>query len=920
VSAAAVVIFSLSIAAQVAAAALALCLIRITRYRIGWLLASCALLLMALRRVVAFAAGLRTDQMIHVTASEIIGLLISIVFVIAMVLMRSYFLRMAEYDHAVRELERRRDAILDAIAFAAQHFLRVPAWESVIGDVQARLGIAADVSRVYVFQNHLAPDGALHMRQCAEWCAPGIMPDIHDDEFQDMPWHVATLPAWPAALSGGHLVTVHVAALPEPLHSFFAASQIKSMLLVPIFVHNQWWGFIGFDECRAQRIWSQAETDALQTAAAVLGSAIAHARDAGLLADREVHYRTLFDFSPSGILLETATGTIVDVNHAFCTFFGYARAELIGKDVRMLVTPDKRAMVDTNLARLLAGERLYSVVSNLRKDGALVHMELRETCLTLPDGTRFILVVANDVSEHVRITEALRESEERFRLIFETCSLGIATMELESQRITQANPAFCRMLGYSAAELCQLTLRAITHPDDMDDELRAAKPLRQNSAAFFNVRKRYRRRDGSTFWAHVTASIARDAAGAPLYGIGIAEDITAHLAHEQELLRAQKLESLGVLAGGIAHDFNNILTVILGNASLARQLPAPDAECVPLLADIEQAAVRARGLTQQLLTFAKGGAPVKQRASLREILTESSLFVARGSSVACAFEIDEHLAPVEVDTAQISQVFQNLVINAVQAMPTGGTVTVRAENVALDDPQILPPGTYVRITIADTGMGIPEAHLTRIFDPYFTTKQVGSGLGLTTALSIVMRHGGRLEVQSHIGHGTACIVHLPALTSDHSIDVHVPAALTTPVVSATRGHVLVMDDELPVRTLLVRTLQESGYTVAAAANGDEALALFRAAHAHPPRFDVVILDLTVRGGMGGADVLTHLRQIDPGIKAIVSSGYSSDPIMADFRAAGFNGAVPKPFRIEDLATVLQRVMACPAVADTPHTE
>lgn len=908
----AVVIFCVSLAAQVVAAAMALRLIASTRYRTGWILTAVALLLMAVRRVIAFVSMRSSGEVAHVSASEALALVISVMFVMAMVLMSRYFRRIAASEHALREVEQRRDAILRAMVTAAHRFLGAASWEHVLAEVQGHLGRAADVSRVYVFRNVVRADGTMHVSQMAEWCAAGIRPDVHSEQLQDVAWSEVSLPEWTERLSRGDVVMAEVNTLPEPLRTFFMMSEIKSLLLVPVLVQEQWWGFMGFDECRYTRKWSHVEVDALRTAAAVLGSAIAHARDAQRVADRELRYRTLFDLIPSGIVLEQLDGTIIDVNRAFCTCFGYTRSELIGRSVRMLVTTEMQDTVTANLARLAGGERLHSVVTNVRKDGRHVNVELREVCLTLPDGSRVIVAVVNDVTEHVRMTAALQQSEERFRLIFECCTLGIATMELETQRFMQANPAMCRMLGYTAQEMTQLTLRDVTYAEDVEKELEAGQRLRESGTSYFTMRKRYVRRDGSIFWGQLTASLVRDAAGNPRYGMGIVEDITERLAHEQELLRAQKLESLGVLAGGIAHDFNNILTVILGNASLAKQLAVVETEGgAEVVHEIEQAAIRARGLTQQLLTFSQGGAPVKHLASLREIITESALFVARGSSVSCVFDMADDLWAVEVDTAQISQVFQNIVLNAVQAMPTGGTVTIRADNVMWAGDQRIPAGNYVRVQVSDTGVGIPDAYVARIFDPYFTTKKSGSGLGLTTALSVVKRHGGQIDVQRNESGGTTFIVYIPAQASAEK-PARVAHKLPARLRYSCHGRILVMDDETPVRTLMARALQEAGYEVAVAASGEEAVAQFKAAYEHPPRFDAVILDLTVRGGIGGVEVLQQLRCIDPQIKAIVSSGYSSDPIMAQYRHSGFDGMVPKPFRIEDLWAEVGRVLELPS--------
>jgi len=289
---------------------------------------------------------------------------------------------------------------------------------------------------------------------------------------------------------------------------------------------------------------------------------------------------------------------------------------------------------------------------------------------------------------------------------------------------------------------------------------------------------------------------------APLWGsngeveqlLAVSRDITEQKQMEEELLRVQKLESVGILAGGIAHDFNNILTTILGNVSLAKNQVTPDDEIFELLNEAETASTRAQTLTRQLLTFAKGGAPVKETSSIKDVIKESSLFVLRGSKAGCEFSLREDLWPAEVDVGQIGQVINNIVINANQAMPEGGIIRVAAENVIIDDGQGLPlkPGRYIRISITDHGAGIAEKHLSNIFDPYFTTKQEGSGLGLATTYSIIRKHDGQITVESKLGEGTTFHIYLPAS------DKIVPEKEEVRLIKG-RGRILVMDDEVALK-------------------------------------------------------------------------------------------------------------------------
>jgi len=384
-------------------------------------------------------------------------------------------------------------------------------------------------------------------------------------------------------------------------------------------------------------------------------------------------------------------------------------------------------------------------------------------------------------------------------------------------------------------------------------------------------------------------------------------DITEKKKLEEELLKAQKLESLGVLAGGIAHDFNNLLTGIMGNISLAKMFAEPATKAFNRLADAERACERATGLTQQLLTFSRGGAPVKKTASIVQIITDSAGFMLRGSNVKCEFTLQKDLWAADVDEGQMGQVINNLVINADQAMPDGGVISVTAENVTINASDLLPlpAGRYILIAIQDQGEGISPHNLAKIFDPYFTTKERGSGLGLATVYSIIKRHQGHLEVESTEGAGTVFRLYLPA--SDKEIEpVQNAGTETNP--RGGSGRILIMDDEEIIREIAREILNHLGYEVEVCGDGKSALELYRVALNSGHRFDAVIMDLTIQGGMGGKETMIALLGIDPAVKGIVSSGYNNDPILAHFREFGFSGMVSKPYTVRELQETLQELV------------
>jgi len=385
--------------------------------------------------------------------------------------------------------------------------------------------------------------------------------------------------------------------------------------------------------------------------------------------------------------------------------------------------------------------------------------------------------------------------------------------------------------------------------------------------------------------------------------LSIIRDITARKRMETDLINARKLESLGTLAGGIAHDFNNILAAILGNVSFARLFTDKGSELYNPLVEAESACLRAQGLTKQLLTFSRGGKPVKSVIRLEELLTDSTKFVLHGSNVNPRFQIADDLWAVEVDRGQIDQVINNLVINADQAMANGGQLRVRADNVKLKkgDVSSLPAGRYVKVEVEDEGVGIPGEHLERIFDPYFTTKQKGSGLGLASAYSIVINHSGVIYAQSDPGHGTTFVLFLPASKEEPKPEVEREHIIRG------KGRVLLMDDEEIIRKMVVGIIEKLGYEAVPALDGKDAIEKYRESMSAGNPFAVVILDLTVKGGMGGVETLEKLKEIDPEVRAIVSSGYSLDPVMSDYQQAGFAGMIAKPYSFSKLSQILAEV-------------
>ncbi|MGB0911344.1 MAG: hybrid sensor histidine kinase/response regulator, partial [Nitrospirales bacterium] len=523
-------------------------------------------------------------------------------------------------------------------------------------------------------------------------------------------------------------------------------------------------------------------------------------------------------------------------------------------------------------------------------------------------------------------TSQLRTSETRFFFLAENITDLIWMMDINGQHFSYMSPAIEGLLGYSPKDVATLSLKDVLTTGSlqsaqvvMAEELALSQDQAAESPGFRTLELEHLCKDGSTIWAEIRASLVRDDRGAPIGFVGVTRDMTERRKVEEEkrrletqLIRSQKMEAIGTLAGGIAHDFNNLLTGVLGNISLAKGVLADRNPSFQFLVVAEHESIRAKGLTQQLLTFAKGGDPIKSLASLEVLVKNTVEFALSGSALAREYVYDEPLWLVEIDAGQISQVVQSLVTNAVQAMPQDGQLTIHWENFVYDETSPcqdipVPYGCYVKISFADNGVGISSDDLPKIFDPYFTTKPDGHGLGLTSVYAITKKHNGHTTVESTIGKGTCVSLYFPATPKQEKVAPPVPL-----VRRKGTGKVLIMDDEESIRMLASEMLRACGYYFEAAKNGEEAVMLYQEAQKDDQPFSAVILDLTVPGGLGGKEAMDQLLQIDPNVKAVVTSGYSNDPVMAKYRNFGFQAVMTKPYTLLELSDVMYRMVMEPS--------
>ena len=608
----------------------------------------------------------------------------------------------------------------------------------------------------------------------------------------------------------------------------------------------------------------------------------------------EQRYRLLFDQMLNGFALHEVVATaggdtldfrVLDINPALEKMTGSRKKQVVGRNVRDLFPESEVSWVEpfARVARSGQPQTFHVHFPSLGR-----HFNVSAF---LPSPGQ-VAAVFDDVTERYLMEQALRESEELFRTLCAAAPIGIFMTSAQGG-VIYSNPRLQELAGVSADDA--LGWSDSLHPEDRAPtssiwvEAIAAGALFQHEYRLLVA--------GEAVWVRTLARPFKGPEGEVAGYVGIVEDTTEQRQAREELLKTQKLESLGVLAGGIAHDFNNILSIILGYISLARA-KANDPELVlSRLKDGERGVMRARELTQRLLTFARGGDPVKKVVRMNELLREAADFGSLGSNVKCELVLSEHPLLVSADEGQLSQVVHNLVINATQAMPEGGTITISSEW------EPAAAGGTVKFSVSDAGTGISEQHKARIFDPYFTTKQ-GSGLGLTSCYAIIKKHGGTISVESVLGEGSVFSVCLPACEPQLE-----PEPLARPVESGRgAGRILVMDDDPLIREVAQAMLVQLGYSADGVANGAAAVERYRSSRDRGEPYAAVIMDLTVRGGLGGKEAVQLLLAVDPEVKAVVSSGYSADPVLASCREYGFSAVLVKPYNRHDLGRMLQELL------------
>jgi two-component system cell cycle sensor histidine kinase/response regulator CckA len=624
----------------------------------------------------------------------------------------------------------------------------------------------------------------------------------------------------------------------------------------------------------------------------------------------EIKYRELFELTTDGIFILDLDGRFLDVNRTAYKRLGYTREEMLAMHISNLTPPEFARQIPERMSQICEHGIAVFESAHRRKDGTLMPVEVNSQLIEY-EGRAAHFSVIRDITEHKQAEEKILQSEQFIRGILDTVDEGFIVIDRD-YRILTVNKAYCNQVGGCDEEIIgshcyEITHKRSLHCSQSGEECAPCRVFETGKP--HAVLHRHTDAEGNILYVETKAFPIKDSSGVVTSVIETLNNITEKYLLEGERLKTQKLESIGTLAGGIAHDFNNLLQGVFGYISMAKMTFEQKEKSFAMLEQAEKALHQSVNLTTQLLTFSKGGKPVTKLIDLRPVIENSAKFTLSGSRSDVHMNIPKDLWQVEADEGQLGQVIQNIVLNADQAMPTGGTVMLSAANVAEGDssrPPGLKKGNFVMIAIQDTGVGIPEQFLSKVFDPYFTTKDKGSGLGLATSYSIVKNHGGMIDIRTKSGEGSTFKIYLPASEGRGRGET---VTVSTKEAKPRTANVLVMDDEEIIRNLSCEIIKTLGHTVEVAVHGQEALEKYQGAMAAGRPFDIVILDLTVRGGMGGSETLQKLLELDPGVKAIVSSGYSDDFAMTNYEKQGFKAFLKKPYNVDALRVMLNEMLA-----------
>lgn len=615
---------------------------------------------------------------------------------------------------------------------------------------------------------------------------------------------------------------------------------------------------------------------------------------------RESLLRHIFDANTDAMLILSTDYEIKFFNPAAATLLEADEASLVGETFPFEVSTGQ--LSELEIPEASGGSRLCELsAANL-----------------VWEGKGALLVMLRDITKRCEAELELKREKERLSITLDSIADAVIATD-QSNAVERMNQEASRLTGIAGGDAFGKPLSEVLRLKNPHSGERIEDPikylLRPEYADMFSKDglALERQNGGQPVLVTAEARCIFDDEGQHHGCVTVLRNITKQKKTEEELFQNEKLNSISLLASGIAHDFNNMLAAILGNISVVRMdIDEEDKNAEKLLA-AENAALQAKSLTQQLLTFSKGGAPSLELTTIDQLVEESAQFILRGSNVKCEVEKKAPLWAVDADKGQISQVVNNLIINADQAMPEGGTITLKLLNCRLRHGEVptLKAGEYVCIQVIDRGTGISAENMKRIFDPYFTTKKEGNGLGLASSYSIIRSHHGAMTVDSEVGQGTCFSVYIPKTDkpastvpeSESKTDKREPEKI-----HKGGGRILVMDDMEAMMMVAGEILNALGYEVAFSTNGEEAIEAYKKAKESGKPFDAVVFDLTVPGSMGGEEASNILIEYDPDLVAIASSGYTNSNVMSDYKNSAFKAVVPKPYRIKEMSDALNRVL------------
>ena len=689
----------------------------------------------------------------------------------------------------------------------------------------------------------------------------------------------------------------------------FIGRPTKSWLGIPLKVDNKIIGLLIVKDYENDEAFSDNDIQILTFASEQIALAIERKESEQHKNRQNMFFQQLFNNTPVGIAILDNEDRIIDVNQGFTTIFEYVREEIIGKKINPLVTPENLSSEANSVSKITqAGDVMEVETYRQTKRGEIKRVKLFGVPIKVDNVQVGIYGIYLDITPLQNIQDSLAQEKEKFSVMLSSIGDGVIATSLDG-KIVLLNKVAQELTGWTQEEAEGAEVQQVFNIADAKEQNMGSMIVQNvaegNKTLRLSNKTTLTAKDGTEYLIEDSAAPIRDVNGTVNGVIIVFRDITQKILIEEELQKSAKLESVGLLAGGIAHDFNNILTGIMGNISFAKTFAdSGNKRLLERLNEAERASLKAKELALQLLTYAKGGDPVKTTTSIRELLENTAKYSITQPNINYHFDITKDLNNVEIDTGQISQALNNLLQNSQQAMAKGGNIYVSAKNITATEPLYpsFKPGDYIEITIRDTGSGISNNELNKIFDPFYTTKKEGSGLGLTTSYSIIRKHDGYVFAESELGKGTTIAIYLPASTKY----VADPIPENTEIEG--NGSILLMDDDLILVEVVTEMLSSLGYDVVATHDGVEAFDKYQEMKELGQKFDLVILDLTIPGGVGGKDTVKKILEYDPDAVCIVSSGYSSDPVMADYQNYGFKAVLGKPYSFNQLGSVVKSVL------------